>query len=123
MIHVEGNRIRFGRYNGSTPVSGHPVIDDGAGGSKPNLSKRSELRANLKAAIKQSEDLDKKITSLQKLISQALTRNDEEEKKRLDVELERLSELRSFIPRVNIDSAEMFHRWEMQRSPPRYLNY
>ena len=120
-IHLDGNRIRFGRYNGSTPVSGHPVIDDGAGGSKPNLSKRSELRANLKAAIKQSEDLDKKITSLQKLISQALTRNDEEEKKRLDVELERLSELRSFIPRVNIDSAEMFHRWEMQRSPPDIL--
>ena len=119
--YVEGNRIRFGRYNGSTPVSGHPVISDGAGGSKPNLSKRGELRTKLKSAIKQSEDLDKKISSLQKLISRALAQNDGVEVKRLDVELDRLIDQRSFIPRVNVDSAEMFHRWEMQRSPPDIL--
>ena len=35
--HLAGNRIRFGRYNGLTPVSGHPVIGNGTGGSESNL--------------------------------------------------------------------------------------
>ena len=119
--HLAGNRIRFGRYNGLTPVSGHPVIGNGTGGSESNLSKRTELRNKLKAAIKQSEDLDKKIVSLERLISRSTAQHDDEELTRLRHELDRLIEQRYFIPRVNVDSAEMFHRWEMQRSPPDIL--
>ena len=31
--HLVGNRVRFGRYNGSTPVAGHPCKPDGKSNS------------------------------------------------------------------------------------------
>lgn len=95
-----GNRIRFARYNGKTPVPGHPVNADG----KPNDEKRSECDSAIEAAIKESN-------GIQEAISQA---RDEDE-------LDRLKTASYFVPRMSIDAAEMFHRWEMQRNPPDIL--
>ncbi|MFP3454463.1 hypothetical protein R0K30_22950, partial [Bacillus sp. SIMBA_154] len=36
-------------------------------------------------------------------------------------ELEALMEQRDFIPNMDVDACEMFHRWEMQDSPPDLL--
>ena len=116
-----GNRIRFGRFNGSTPVSGHPTVIGENGNKEPNQSKRSELRNKQKAAIEQSMALDKKILELEKRISAASSETNIEEISLINDELELVKEQRSFIPRVDVNSAEMFHRWEMQKSPPDIL--
>lgn len=95
-----GNRIRFGRYNGKTPVSGHPVNPDG----KPNTAKQTECDVAIEAAIMESTGIEEAIRCT----------GDEEE-------VERLKEASYFMPRMSVDAAEMFHRWEMQRNPPDIL--
>lgn len=92
-----GNRIRFGRYNGTTPVAGHPVEPNG----KPNKRKIEACNEAIDAAIRESEGVDRLL---------------EKEGGRGPA-----SEVRLFVPNLSIDAAEMFHRWEMQRTPPDIL--
>lgn len=126
--HLGANRVYFGRYNGSTPVPGHPVDPDGS----PNSTKADECNDNLCRMA----NLDSKINSailrtaqrLEKLASEAqggvdesraesLAREQEDVKRQLD----KLREARQFAPRTDPGSAEMLHRWEMQRRPPDIL--
>ncbi len=119
--HLGGNRIRFGRYNGSTPVAGHPWKIDANGVVEPNSSKRTELKNDLKLAIKQFQALKKRLhkANSELLSSEASGMATKiEEAKSL---LKEISEQSSFIPRMELDSAEMFHRWEMQETPPDLL--
>ena len=41
------NRIRFGSFNGKTPVSGHPIKQDANGKWKSNTHKRTELKETI----------------------------------------------------------------------------
>jgi len=98
-VFFHGNRISFGRFNGETPVPGHPFKVDGSA----NRSKRRELR----------EKLSSKRDVYQQLRSRLQSANEESRK--------RILELMSFFPRVDDLSTEMIHRWEIQRLPPDIL--
>lgn len=115
--HLDSNRIRFGRYNGSTPVSGHPFKADG----KANTGKRAELLAEMGGAISDYISMKEKIARCRDALMTAESSNDEaaiaEAKNKLADGLEESS----FIRRMSPDSAEMFHRWEMQANPPDIL--
>ena len=116
-----GNRIRFGRYNGSTPVASHPFVLDEDGRRKKNSAKHSELTKKLKESIAQFEDLKTRRSAAEKEKHAALKEHNnlrlEKAQKILDV----LKEQSVFIPRMEAGSSEMFHRWEMQESPPDLL--
>lgn len=116
---LDGNRIRFGRYNGSTPVSGHPSrFKDGQVVPSP---KRQELRKRLAANIDQYAKLRaehdaavRRLTACEQAgdvegATDALRRRDE------------LREQLAFFPRMEPSASEMVHRWEMQTSPPDIL--
>jgi DEAD/DEAH box helicase domain-containing protein len=114
------NRIRFGRYNGSTPVAGHPYKPGKDGQPEANSQKRTELRDALKDAIDQHYKLGAALESAKealKLAERAGSTDVPEHKLRVDD----LQEQTRFVPRMDVDSAEMFHRWEMQASPPDLL--
>ena len=127
--HLGGNRIRFGRFNGSTPVSGHPVKAD----NSPNTNKRTECNARIEDAIAEDRAMDKLLSDrgavvagLQKKVADM----EDGDPNRLQLaeqlevarnELKKAEQARLFIPSASIDSAEMFHRWEMQRNPPDIL--
>lgn len=93
----KGNRVTFARFNSETPIAGHPFKGD----KKNNASARSRLSGALNGYRETYEQL-------KTLQSQTTT---------LD-ERETAEELLSFFPRVDDLSAEMLHRWEMQRCPP-----
>lgn len=86
-----GNRIYFGRYNGSAPVAGHEYGEDG----KPNKSKIESLIKQLKFAEQ---------------ASRAVKKHDERAG---------ADEARYFFPRL--DGSEMRSRWDMQDAPPDIL--
>ncbi|MFC7411416.1 DEAD/DEAH box helicase [Hydrogenophaga atypica] len=118
--HWGSNRIRFGRYNGSTPVSGHPFKFNANGQPVLNSSKESELKAAIKDAIKQHRDLTAALDSARTARDAAAAENS------IDLPLHQkkvgdLEEQVRFVPRMTLDAAEMFHRWEMQASPPDLL--
>lgn len=114
---LEGNRIRFGRYNGSTPVSGHPVKANG----DINSSKRTELSKKINQARSEYDDYKRRLDNARSALDVAMREKDEIEIKIKKEELDALMEQRDFIPRMEVDSCEMFHRWEMQDSPPDLL--
>lgn len=123
-----GNRVRFGRYNGSTPVPGHPIDVDG----KKNKAKVDACNNAIDLAIKESAAIDD-------LIAQRKAEYASSESKRKELPVghperpsdealgaaksayQKALQARLFVPNLSIDSAEMFHRWEMQRSPPDIL--
>lgn len=116
-LHLSGNRIRFGRYNGSTPVSGHAFKADG----KANSNKRSALKTELEGAIRDHVAMRQKLDRCRKNVADAKAANDlkaiEDARKHLSDAMEETS----FIRRMSPDAAEMFHRWEMQKAPPDIL--
>lgn len=97
--YFHGNRITFARYNGQTPVAGHSFKPNG----DPNDSKRNDLR----------EELQSRRKTYRLLLTQLQASTGEER--------ERILELMSFFPRVDDESVEMLHRWEIQRRPPDIL--
>lgn len=99
----EGHRFYFGRYNGSTPVAGHP-FKVGNNGIESNSGKRKELRQKIEAFRAGSAMVDRFIAENKELLTP-----------------DELSELRCFFPRVSDDSSEMLYRWEMQQTPPDIL--
>lgn len=114
---LEGNRIRFGRYNGSTPVSGHPFRANG----DINTPKRTELSKKIKQARSEYEDYIGQLDDACSALDQAMSEKDEQKITIKKNELDILLEQRNFIPRMEVDSCEMFHRWEMQETPPDLL--
>lgn len=115
--HLSGNRIRFGRYNGSTPVSGHPNKPDGTA----NSSKRSELKKEIKSAIAEYIAVRKKLQTSYATLQNAEQTEIKQDIERAREELSCVQEEISFIQRMSPDAAEMFHRWEMQITPPDIL--
>jgi len=111
------NRIRFGRFNGSTPVAGHPVKPDGS----ENKSKCKELTKALKQAIEEYCSIQQELKRRKEELEAVSSTGDKELRKHAKEELSRVREQVSFIQRMTPDAAEMFHRWEMQETPPDIL--
>jgi len=111
-----GNRIRFGRYNGSTPVAGHPWRIDPDGRRQPN--KRNEFREELRDAIKAHGKQAKALQEAREALERAAG---DDATAQCRQRVEKAEEQCSFIPRMELDACEMFHRWEMQASPPDIL--
>ena len=118
-----GNRITFARFNGETPVSGHPHKKHRDGRWVANQSARNRLKNNL------TEQLDTHVELLR-------VRNEKAEQLRIlldaqskDIKavsevkraLAAAEELLMFFPIVSDRATEMLHRWEMQRRPPDIL--
>jgi Lhr-like helicase len=118
---LEGNRIRFGRFNGSTPVSGHPSKIDSSGNRVINSSKRTELTNKIKKARGEYTDYKTQLDKASNALEAANQTNNTHEINEKKKELEILQDQRDFIPRMEVDSCEMFHRWEMQATPPDLL--
>jgi Lhr-like helicase len=118
--HWGSNRIRFGRYNGSTPVSGHPFKFDANGQQQPNSNKRSELSTDIKDAIKQYQNLAAALDSA-RIARDAAAKANAPDLPLRKSKVADLEEQVRFVPRMTLDAAEMFHRWEMQASPPDML--
>ncbi|MFO1191279.1 MAG: DEAD/DEAH box helicase [Rhodoferax sp.] len=115
-----GNRIRFGRFNGSTPVAGHPrLIKDGQ--VKTNDTKITELREQLVRVIEQHDLVRTAIAGARDQVAQAKASGDHTALREAQEELEALEEQAAFVPRMEPSACEMFHRWEMQASPPDLL--
>jgi DEAD/DEAH box helicase domain-containing protein len=89
-----GNRIFFGRFNGNTPVAGHPFKANG----ELDAQRVKRLRQALKDLSVASAGIDQTVT-----------------------DSEDPSSVRFMAPRVDADSAEMLYRWEMHRRPPDLL--
>lgn len=115
--HLAGNRIRFGRYNGSTPVSGHPFKPDG----KSNSGKRSALSKEIGGAVNEYVSMREKLSRCKTRLESATTSKDLGAIATATKELEDAKEEASFIQRMSPDAAELFHRWEMQATPPDIL--
>ena len=98
-----GNRITFARFNGETPVPGHPFKKEGGPPTK-NDAGRKRLREKLKATAETYEKLRQLYETEEDLVQK-----------------EKYNELLNFFPRVDDQSTEMLHRWEMQRCPPDIL--
>ncbi|KZN62891.1 hypothetical protein N473_18420 [Pseudoalteromonas luteoviolacea CPMOR-1] len=111
------NRIRFGRFNGSTPVAGHPFNPDG----KKNNNKIKKLNEEISQSISEYISIRKKVESCELSLNKAKVSGNEQEIMYFSTELERIKEETQFIRRMTPDSAEMFHRWEMQATPPDIL--
>jgi ATP-dependent helicase YprA (DUF1998 family) len=117
--HWGANRIRFGRYNGTTPVPGHPWRLDDQGQRELNRPKHDELKTALKHAIEQYQQLMSAMrTAQERLRFVAAADGDIRE---AELQLADLKEQLSFVPRMSPSAAEMFHRWEMQAAPPDLL--
>lgn len=115
--HLAGNRIRFGRYNGSTPVSGHPFKADG----KSNSGKRSVLSKAVGGAISDYVSMREKLSRFRQTLDEATASGNQSDIADAKRNLSDASEEASFIQRMSPDAAEMFHRWEMQATPPDIL--
>lgn len=115
--HLGGNRIRFGRYNGPTPVSGHPYKTDG----KANTAARGRLREALKEALRASTLVREQAARASQALDDARSGDDSAKVVEAEEALEKAEELLSFVPRLEVGSAEMYHRWEMQAAPPDIL--
>src|SRR5690554_3945664 len=112
---LSGNRIRFGRYNGATPVAGHPFKPDG----RANSSKRTQLTKEMKSAIAEYSAMRDKIEKCKNAVAECGV--DGVALKAAKDELDQALEAANFIRRMAPDAAELFHRWEMQVTPPDIL--
>lgn len=119
--HLGGNRIRFGRYNGATPVSGHPYVIDREGTRKSNGNARDRLRDDLDEALKASRHVRGKLQDAKAELAAANDANDLQRIAQARQALAEAEELVTFVPRAELDAAEMLHRWEMQIAPPDVL--
>ena len=91
-----GNRIYFGRYNGSTPVAGHEIRKPTQRGRQgPDSNRIDKLVDALRAADRAAEVADE----------YSLEAGEED--------------VRYFFPRL--DGSEMRSRWDMQDAPPDVL--
>jgi DEAD/DEAH box helicase domain-containing protein len=101
--HLRGNRIYMGRLNSKTPIAGHASKPGASRGMQPDKERIKRLRTDLREIEVVSSGIQRKIDA----------QSDHPDPKWI--------EARRFAPRVDIDSAEMLHRWEMFRNPPDVL--
>lgn len=113
---LSSNRIRFGRFNGATPVSGHPFKDGGL-----NKGKIGQLKEAMAAATGEYLGLRQKMDGDKASLGDAKASGDAAAIKQAEVRCKATLEAASFIQRMTPDAAEMFHRWEMQATPPDIL--
>lgn len=107
--HQNGNKIYFGRYNGTTPIPGNLFKSDG----QINPQKTYKLKSDF-------AKLDAGFGKVQQYITGVLP-NEEAFKQLNDSQKkEKIKELKSFFQRLD-SSAEMRCRFEMQTSPPDIL--
>ncbi len=111
--HLGGNRITFGRYNGETIGSGHPKKYTNQRWGRNQLKER-EVRKKLNDLKRCSDGIRLRIGEK----STAPENETEENRKQRLSELEKYQELQTFFPRMELGSAEMTYRWEMQQTPP-----
>lgn len=114
---LAGNRIYFGRYNSSTPVSGHPVKPDG----RRNTSAQTRLRKILTETRETAAAVRAQQASARDALAQATLIGDASTVEQARQVVRQVDDLATFIPRVDHDAAEMLHRWEMQVAPPDIL--
>lgn len=112
-----GNRIRFGRFNGKTPISGHPVNDKG----KANTSKRAKLQRRRDEASKAYASTRARLEAARSELELAKKNGDDENIANAKEAVKESLECLSFVTRMDPNAAEMFDRWEMQRDPPDIL--
>jgi DEAD/DEAH box helicase domain-containing protein len=115
--HIRNNRIRFGRYNGSTPVSGHP-LKPGDEGPVSNDQAREKLRRARREAQKAYDHARQNLEAARAAAARA---ENEEQRSAAAGALREAEEIASFVQRMEPNAAEMFHRWEMQADPPDIL--
>jgi DEAD/DEAH box helicase domain-containing protein len=89
---LDKNRIRFGRYNGSTPVSGHPFNVDGS----PKQEAHDRLTKALSDAIGESAGVTLQIRKLSQEFEKAKIGGDQDGARALAQELEKVREQASF---------------------------
>jgi Lhr-like helicase len=114
--YFKGNRITFGRYNGKTPVSGHPQRwDDEKGKFVSNQSAKTRLKNALREIKNQYDNLRSGLKEAEEAFNQEAEPKEKELKKE---KFEQAQDLLTFFPRVDDRSVEMLSRWEMQRNAP-----
>jgi DEAD/DEAH box helicase domain-containing protein len=121
-VFLGGNRIRFGRYNGSTPVSGHPVkFNPETGRWSSNNAAKERLQRSMREAASAHAAISRKLRSCQEELRDAEQSGDPVRLERVVMEFAQAREQASFIPRMELGASELFHRWEMQAAPPDIL--
>lgn len=104
----EGNRLFFGQYTSSTPVTGyedHPRIADGDVEKKRRQRRQRELRTAMRKADQEQTDA---------------RAHDAAERKRAEEECTKVPDSTRFIF-PSLDGGEMLSRWDMQETPPDLL--
>lgn len=121
--YMSSNRIRFGRFNGATPVSGHPFkrADAQQQNNPKNTAKISRLKDEMSAAVSDYLGMRSKIDAGRAAVGAADRSGDEGAIRDAQARLDATLEESAFVQRMTPDAAEMFHRWEMQASPPDIL--
>ena len=104
-----GNKIYFGRYNGSTPTAGELFTLDG----ERNDGKIKKLKSELK-------DLDDEFQNVSEYILTDLLNEEDFKKLKEEKKKEKIKELKSFFQRLD-NSSEMRCRFDMQIAPPDIL--
>lgn len=112
-----GNRIRFGRYNGATPVSGHPFKD----GGDAHDGNRTRLGVAMRDALRAWMRVSQQAANARAALEEARVRNDASAIADAKRDLDQAEELLTFVPRFEVGASEMYHRWEMQKEPPDIL--
>jgi DEAD/DEAH box helicase domain-containing protein len=115
---AEGNRLYFGRFNGSSPVAGSP-LDWKQGRFEVNRSKIDQLKRQLNNAHRASEVAEGERARIKEQLATADLGSDR--RRELKEKLDAIDEAVLFSPRIAADSAEMVSRWDMMKYPPDLL--
>lgn len=109
---LRGNRIFFGQYNSSTPVSG--IIEKSSDRiiDKPLKAKRDNIKKRLKDAL---VDLEKQTDNIQRWVDSATSASERESRNDLKYTFKRTH------GRNNRVSSEMRSRFDIQETPPDIL--
>jgi DEAD/DEAH box helicase domain-containing protein len=122
--HYGNNRIRFGRFNGATPVAGHPWKWEN-GQRVANASKRDLLTSAIQDASRVFSGTRAAtraaLAALEQGLANAIAAGNEADTERLRREIDKANEQLAFVQRADPNAAEMLHRWEMQADPPDIL--
>ena len=114
--YFKGNRVTFGRFNGKTPVSGHPIKwDEKKAKFIANQPARNRLKKALSVLKSQYDILRKGVEDSYSAYDTETNKDLKEDRK---LEWQEAKELLNFFPRVDDISVEMLYRWEMQRRAP-----
>jgi DEAD/DEAH box helicase domain-containing protein len=108
-MNGNGNKIYFGRYNGTSPIAGELFKADG----KRNDSKINRLKEEL-------TDLGEAFNKVSEYIQNELPKESEFIKLSAENKISKIKELKSFFQQIE-NSAEMRCRFDMQLAPPDIL--